>query len=128
MEVGDGVVVVSGRDDSVFVADGIVVAVVVGSDAALTPLPQAVKNKDTIKVRNINCFIRFMKRGLLIEFPDNTQTVQRKPGRDDIDHVSLLGDDFGESARGDDLHIASQLGSEAGHHALDHAHIPEQQP
>src|SRR3990172_1740286 len=44
---------------------------------------------------------------LMIEFPDQTQSIQCQPGSDDINDLRLFGDDFSQPARCDDFHIAS---------------------
>lgn len=68
-----------------------------------------------------------MVRALTIHFPNETQTVEGEPRRDDLDDVGFFGDDLREAARGDNLHVLAEFGAEAGDHALDHADVTEQQ-
>ena len=106
---------------AVCVGEGDAVTVVVGLGAASTVSPQAVNSKVVPRSRT-----GIVSDKLLVQFPDDAQAFQREPGRDDVDHIRLFGDDFSQSARCDDFHIASQLGPKSCHHALDHAHVPEQ--
>jgi hypothetical protein len=146
-----GVMVAVGVRVADSVGVGSVVTVAVGFGAASTVPPQPANNIDTTNVNKISCLICLMKssmvsirrhwlstvkrsiktcrlldHGLLIEFPNDAQAVQRKPGRDDVDHVSLFSDDFGQPACSDDFHVASQLGPKSCYHTLDHAHVPKQ--
>ena len=91
-------------------------------DSAKIPVPHPDNKIDSPMIKINIFFICF----LVIEFPDNSQSVEREPGRDEINNLCFLCDDFGHAARGDDFHIASQFGPESCHHALDHAHIPKE--
>jgi hypothetical protein len=64
---------------------------------------------------------------LTVEFPNETQAVEREPRRDDLDDVGLFGDDLSEAACGDDPHVFAEFLAEAGDHAFHHADVPEEQ-
>jgi hypothetical protein len=64
---------------------------------------------------------------LPIQFPDETQAVEREPRRDDLNNVGLFGDDLGQAACGDDFHVVAKFHPEAGDHAFDHADVTEEQ-
>jgi len=101
---------------------GVNVVVGVEVDSASIPVPHP-DNKIESPIIKINIFfIRF----LVIEFPDHSKSVKREPGRDEINNLRFLCDDFRHAARGDNFHVASQLGPEPCHHTLDHADIPEE--
>ena len=99
----------------------VIVIVAVGSGLANTPAPHP-DNKIDSPIIKINIFFICF---LVIEFPNKSQPVEREPGRDEIYNLCFFCDDFSHAACGDDLHVASQLGPESCHHALDHTHIPE---
>src|SRR5687768_10579978 len=63
----------------------------------------------------------------MVEIPKNTQAFEREPGRDNLDHVRFLCDDFRKPTRCDNLHLRAKLFAESFHHTLHHAHIAEQQ-
>ena len=114
-----------GETVAVFVGGGgvtVVVIVAVGIGLANTPVPHP-DNKIDNPIIKINIFFICF---LVIEFPDNSQSVECEPGRDEINNLRFFGDDFCHAARGDDFHLASQFGPEPCHHAFDHAHISEE--
>lgn len=41
----------------------------------------------------------------MVEIPKNAQAVQSKPGSNNLDDIGFLGNDFGKTACGDDLHL-----------------------
>lgn len=100
----------------------VVVGVEVDVDSAKTPVPHP-DNKIDNPITKINIFFICF---LVIEIPDNSQSIEREPGRDKINRLCFFCNDFRHTAGGNDFHVASQLGPEPGHHALDHAHIPEE--
>ncbi len=121
---GEAVHVNVGAGRAVFVAVAVAsggggVGVVIG--AANNPPP--VHASSRIAIPQIPMILFFI---LVIEFPDDPQTVEREPGADDVDDFCFFGDNFCQPACGDDFHIASQFGPESCHHSLDHAHIPKQ--
>ena len=100
----------------------VIVIVAVGSGLANTPAPHP-DNKIDSPIIKINIFFICF---LVIEFPDNSQSVECEPGCDEINDLCFFGDDFRHAACGNDFHLASQFGPEPCHHALDHADIPEE--
>ena len=67
------------------------------------------------------------RASLLIQLIDDFQAVQRQPGGDDLNHIGLFGEEFGQAASADDLHGRAKRDAEAGDEALDQADVAKQQ-
>ena len=100
------------------------VAVTVGDAGAKSPNPPHPRRNKTSADIPISVFRKCLQR--MIQVPENPQTFERKPGRDDLDHVRFLSDDCRKPACRNHLHVVSQLPAEALDHALYHADITKQ--
>ena len=82
--------------------------------------PHAMRNKASSAIP-ISRFCKRLQR--MIQIPENSQSLEREPGGNDLDYICFLRDDRRKPACCNHLHIIPQLLAESIHHPLYHADI-----
>jgi len=95
----------------------------VGVGEAMNCTPPHPRSRRASPENQIKCFRKLLQ--WMVQIPENPQTFECEPGRDDLDHIRFLRDDGGKSPRRDDLHFGPQFVAETLDHAFHHAHVAE---
>ena len=95
----------------------------VGEGCAIKLSPPHPRDKRVPSAMAIKDFFKSLER--MIEIPNDTQSIQGQPRRDDLYHICFLRNDRRQTAGCNNLHFHAKLFTKTFHHPLHHAHITE---